>query len=146
MYPCIVPLFYGECLYLEDLRVSVFCCLLVQLALRRHSPHSLDGLVHRHLCHFSMFLEQFLMLLATLLHIFMSPLETVRHVQVVIGETRAVRNGVRDKRPGWLPKVDLYARISGRPVDVIRSPDSPSMGTSSCRLPSPESWGRHLCP
>jgi hypothetical protein len=81
--------------------------LLVQLASSSHSPKRFDALVHRHLSAIPMLQLQLLMLVATRADILVGPVESIRHVVIVLGHPWAVADSIRDDCAVWLDEIDL---------------------------------------
>ena len=96
----------------HTLRFSPFRAKLVSFTTSKlpgacHPPHRLNGLTHRHLGSFSMFLTHFLVLLTSSFDIIMKPLKDVRHVEVVFHHPRPIRNAIRNQSPSRLVEVNL---------------------------------------
>jgi hypothetical protein len=86
--------------------------LSVQLASGSHSPKRLDALVHRHLSAIPMLQLQLLVLVATRGDILIGPVESIRHVIIVLSHPWAVADSIRDDGAVWLDEIDLACVVS----------------------------------
>jgi hypothetical protein len=79
---------------------------------------------------------QLLVLLAAFGDVFISPIERVSHVEVVLGHARSITDRVRDHGAVRLNEVDLLNdQTLEKTFEVSMAGFLPLSGSSSCRLP-----------